>query len=65
MCAIDIYDLWEAQERAQMAAEEALPKCDWCGERIQDEHYYDINGIILCWDCLESNFKKNTEDYIG
>jgi formylmethanofuran dehydrogenase subunit E len=34
-----------------------LPKCDICGEPIQDEYYYEINGDKICPECLE-DFKK-------
>lgn len=49
---------------AEQAAElDKLPKCDECGEPIQDETYYEIDGYIYCLECLE-NFKKWTEEYI-
>jgi formylmethanofuran dehydrogenase subunit E len=37
--------------------EELLPHCDYCGEPIY-ECYYDIDGDIVCKDCLDDNFKK-------
>lgn len=41
-----------------------LPVCAECGEPIQDEHCYEINGELICEDCLNTNHKKRTEDYI-
>ena len=41
-----------------------LPECEWCGRRIQDEHYYEIDGI-LCDDCLNEHFRKSTVEYMG
>lgn len=44
---------------------EKLPICSECGEPIQDEHFYLINDEPICSDCLESNYRKDTEDYVG
>ena len=52
---------YSADQDRQLAR---LPECDNCGYPIQDEHYYDVNGTILCRSCLENDFKKHTEDYI-
>ncbi len=60
----DNYDLWEAHEREQEQALEKLPVCGICGEPIQDEHLYLINDEFICPACLESDFRKNTEDFI-
>jgi formylmethanofuran dehydrogenase subunit E len=47
------------QEQAQRLAK--LPECDYCGQPIQDEHYYLINGDNVCPECLDCNFKKAVE----
>ena len=62
---IDNYGLWEAHEREQEKALEKLPECDYCGEAIQDDFYFDINGDIVCEECLKKEFRKRVEDYIG
>ena len=41
-----------------------LPRCDFCGYKIQEEHFYLINDSVICEECLEDNFKKRVEDYI-
>lgn len=41
-----------------------LPKCSYCDEHIQDEHFYEINDEVICEECLKDNFRKNVEDYI-
>ena len=46
-------------EQLEQAAAQ-LPKCDYCGKPL-DDHYYDINGDIVCEDCLWDNFRKNVE----
>lgn len=46
--------------------EEALkdyPVCDYCGEVITDEQYYDFGGEIICEDCMDK-YRRWTEDYV-
>ena len=52
----DQYDT-ECQERL-----DKLPKCADCGEPIQDDHYYLINGENICPDCLESGYRRENDD---
>lgn len=40
------------------------PKCLHCGEPIQADHFYLINDEPICPDCLESDYRKEIEDYI-
>lgn len=30
-----------------------LPVCAWCGEPIQEEYAYEIDGELVCGDCIE------------
>ena len=46
-------------DREQAEWLETLPVCDICGEPIQAEHYYQINGDNICPDCLEDCKKNN------
>ena len=48
----------------QEKALDKLPVCYECGEHIQTEKCYEINGEVICPDCLEWNHEKNVEDYI-
>lgn len=43
---------------------ERIPKCDDCGETIQDEFLYDIDGEVLCKDCVNYRYRKYTDDYL-
>lgn len=43
---------------------EKLPKCEYCREPITDDHFYDIDGTFVCEECLNSEFRKFTEDFI-
>ena len=60
----DNYSLWEAHE-ARLERELAkFPVCAYCGEPITTDDLLDINGELYHIDCAESEFKKNTNDYI-
>lgn len=48
------------QERAL----EKLPKCADCGNPIQNDHFYLINDEPICPDCLDSGYRKSTDDFI-
>lgn len=48
------------------AKEKALamrPKCMMCGEHIQDDMAYVINGALICEKCMD-DFKVNVEELI-
>lgn len=40
------------------------PVCADCGEAVQDDHYYLINDVVICPDCMESGYRKDVDDYI-
>ena len=63
----DNYDQWLAHERQQERQLERLPVCEnpKCKKRIQDEHFFKVEGEILCEECMISRYRKNTEDYIN
>lgn len=42
-----------------------LPRCVECGEPIQEEEFFLINDEPVCEECLNRNYRKRTEDYIG
>ena len=54
---------WHEEEEAK--AEAKLPVCEDCGEIIYDEYYYDVDGDILCEECLKDRYRHYTEDYDG
>lgn len=55
------FDRWE---REQEEEEEKLPVCDICGEPIQGDYLYDLDGELVCEECLINNFRHPVEDYI-
>lgn len=48
-------DRWDREGQRLL---ERSPRCDCCGEYIQDDHYYEINDENICPDCLENEFRK-------
>lgn len=52
---------WDNDQQKQL---DKLPKCAECGEPIQDEECYEINGELICPECLKSNHRKWTDDYV-
>lgn len=53
-----------AHLRAEEEYLEKLPKCALCGEPIQDDFLYYINGETLCEDCLNNNYRDVTENFM-
>ena len=51
---------------AEMAAREAmLPQCEVCGEHINDDIYFEIDGEILCEKCMHDRYARSTEDWLN
>ena len=51
------HDRWQ---REQERLADKLPECDYCGKTV-DDYYYNINGDIICEDCLNENFRVTVE----
>ncbi len=64
MTITDNYDMWADNDSRMERELQRLPECDCCGNPIQDEHLYRIEGQNYCEHCLNEYFRKNTEDYI-
>lgn len=65
MYAPDNYSQWEEHEGQAEARLARRPVCYECGEHIQDDECWEMNGELICTDCLETNHKKHTEDYMA
>lgn len=37
------------------------PLCDICDQPVRDDHYYNINGDVICADCMEKYFRKELD----
>lgn len=59
----DNYDLWQQHEAEQQMKLDNTPRCDICGDHIQDTYCFEINGERICEDCLNENYRKDIELY--
>ena len=50
---------FDRREREQEEWLNSRPVCDMCGDHIQDEGYYAIDGYNICEDCWEDYSKKH------
>ena len=62
---IDNYKVWECAERERERRLLQLPVCERCHQRIQDEDYYDVDGEILCEECMKKKYRRKTEDLVN
>lgn len=54
------FDRWDRQREKAL---EQLPRCSECDKPIQDEYCYEINGELICPECMRT-FRKHTEDFM-
>ena len=59
----DNYDIWEAHDIEMERRRARRPVCECCGEHIQDETAFLINGDWYCEKCMD-NFRELVEDFI-
>lgn len=59
----DYNDLFEKYDSEREESLDKLPKCTCCGEPITDDFYYNIEGEILCYNCLNELYRKDVDDY--
>ena len=60
----DNYDLFVEYDLEQEEESKKLPKCCECGERIDDDYLFDIEGDLYCEECIKKLYKKPMEDYM-
>ena len=53
----------ERYDRYQAGREKEYPYCECCDNRITEGHYFNINGDIMCLDCLVENHGRKVENY--
>lgn len=62
----DNYDAFLEHEGRVRHWLERRPKCDRCGEHIQDEYMYKFDGEQYCPECfkefIDDNFRHPVED---
>lgn len=50
-------------EREQQEWEDRLPRCERCNEPV-DDYVFDIDGEILCIECMIAKYRRDAEDYL-
>ena len=58
-------DNYSQLERHEAEMERRLsqrPVCEDCGEPIQDEFYFNVEGEILCEECMHDRYRKRADD---
>lgn len=60
---MDVYDMWRAHDIEQERRLARRPVCSHCGEHIQEEELFDIDGKLYHEECAIELFRKWAEDY--
>lgn len=60
----DNYSIWEQHQRELDAALSKRPVCECCGNHIQDDYTWNIDGELLCDECAADRYRKHTEDFM-
>lgn len=65
MAMEDNFALWQQHERDMEASLARRPQCECCGQYIQDDYTWEIDGELLCPECAADKFRRATEDLMG
>lgn len=55
------FALWDAEQQKRL---NRLPECANCGETITEDYFYEIEGVQVCPDCMDSDYRRYMDDYI-
>ena len=64
ICYSDPYMDFLSHDAYQEERLNSLPQCDECGEPLQDDYCYKIDGEYICEECM-SNHKISVDRLIG
>ena len=64
MQALDNYALFEQYQRERDNWLGSRPKCEYCGEDIQDDYFYVIDGCKVCGECIKDFVEENCKERI-
>lgn len=53
----------DARLKEEQEWEDRLPKCHMCRNPI-DDNLFDIDGEILCYDCMVAKYSHDVEGYM-
>ena len=60
----DNYSMFEHRERQREAWLRSRPVCYHCGEHIQSNRLFDVEGVLWHRSCFVEEHEKDTEDYV-
>ena len=46
----------------QTCMESSKPVCDYCDHQVEEGFWYEINGDVICKQCLKDNFKQGEDN---
>lgn len=49
----DNFGIWAAHEAHRASEAARRPVCAWCGEPIQEDYGYRMEGEVVCSDCIQ------------
>ena len=49
----DNYSAYEAHEDRIAAEQKGRPICAWCDSPVMYDHFYNIEGEVVCPECME------------
>ena len=58
----DNLSIYEDLEYDRETRLEKKPVCDWCGEHIQSDYGYRIDGDLICQNCMDDFIKEAKVD---
>lgn len=59
----DNLDILRQYQQQQDSEEARLPKCEMCDEPMRD-YCWEIDGKIICEECLNDNYRKRVDDFV-
>lgn len=54
---------FKRHDKKQQDELDKLPQCCECDHPIQDEFCYEINGELVCENCMNDNHRKCVDDF--
>lgn len=56
---MDNLERWERHDAEQEKRLQKRPVCSECGEHIQEDYLYEIDGDLVCQACLKDYMDKH------
>lgn len=60
----DNFSQWEFHEAKKEEWLRTRPVCEHCGQPIQEDWLFDVNGVLYHPACAAEVFERSAEDYV-